>query len=54
MESNDYILSKTKAEQAAWELMESKGLKDKLTIINPGGVFGDALDKKAGTSTELC
>jgi dihydroflavonol-4-reductase len=26
--------------------MESKGLKDKLTVINPGGVFGDALDKK--------
>ena len=34
--SNDYIISKTKAEQAAWELMESKGLKDKLTVINPG------------------
>ena len=30
--SNDYIISKTKAEQAAWELMESKGLKDKLTV----------------------
>ena len=26
--------------------MESKGLKNKLTTINPGGVFGDALDKK--------
>ena len=49
--SNDYIISKTKAEQAAWELMESKGLKDKLTVINPGGVFGDALDKKTNTST---
>ena len=49
--SNDYATSKTKAEQAAWELMESKGLKDKLTVINPGGVFGDALDKKTNTST---
>ena len=48
----DYFLSKTKAEKAAWELMESKGLKNKLTMINPGGVFGDALDKKGGTSIE--
>ncbi len=48
----DYFLSKTKAEKAAWELMESKELKNKLTTINPGGVFGDALDKKGGTSIE--
>ena len=31
--STDYIVSKTKAEKAAWELMESKGLKDKLTVL---------------------
>ena len=49
---NDYFLSKTKAEKAAWELMESKGLKNKLTTICPGGVFGDALDKIGGTSIE--
>ena len=49
---SDYFLSKTKAEKAAWEFMESKGLKNKLTTINPGGVFGDALDKKGGTSIE--
>ena len=49
---NDYFLSKTLAEKAAWEIMESKGLKNKLTTINPGGVFGDALDKKGGTSIE--
>ena len=48
----DYFLSKTKAERLAWELMESKGLKNKLTTICPGGVFGDALDKKGGTSIE--
>ena len=46
---SDYFLSKTKAERAAWDFMESKGLKNKLTSINPGGVFGDALDKKGGT-----
>ena len=49
---SDYFLSKTKAEKAAWRLMESKGLKNKLTTINPGGVFGDALDKNGGTSIE--
>ncbi len=49
---SDYFLSKTKAEKAAWRLVESKGLKNKLTTINPGGVFGDALDKKGGTSIE--
>ena len=32
--------------------MESKGLKDKLTVINPGGVNGDALDDKENTSTK--
>ena len=32
--------------------MERKGLKSKLTTICPGGVFGDALDKKGGTSIE--
>ena len=49
---NDYFVSKTKAERAAWDFMESKGLKNKLTTICPGGVFGDALDKKGGTSIE--
>ena len=49
---SDYFLSKTKAERAAWDFMKSKGLKNKLTSINPGGVFGDALDKKGGTSIE--
>ena len=49
---NDYFLSKTKAEKAAWEFMESKDVKNKLTTINPGGVFGNALDKKGGTSIE--
>ena len=47
---NDYFVSKTKAERAAWDFMESKGLKNKLTTICPGAVFGDALDKKEKTS----
>ena len=47
---NDYFVSKTKAERAAWDFMESKGFKNKLTCICPGGVFGDALDAKEKTS----
>ena len=49
---SDYFLSKTVAEKAAWEFMESQKLKQKLTVINPGGVFGDALDSKKCTSIE--
>ena len=49
---NDYFLSKTVAEKAAWDLMRAKGIKNKLTCINPGGVFGDALDTKGCTSIE--
>ena len=49
---SDYFLSKTAAEKAAWDFMKSKGFKERLTTINPGGVFGDALDKKGGTSIE--
>ena len=47
---NDYFVSKIKAEKAAWEFMENKGLKNKLICICPGGVFGDALDAKEKTS----
>jgi nucleoside-diphosphate-sugar epimerase len=47
---NDYFVSKIKAERAAWDFMESKGLKNKLISICPGGVFGDALDTKEKTS----
>ena len=43
MSDNVVPVSKTKAERTAWEFMESKGLKNKLTTINPGGVFGLSL-----------
>ena len=50
--TTDYFVSKTRAEKAAWELMESKGLKNKLTCINPGFVLGDFLNEKSCTSME--
>ena len=41
------------SELSCFFLMESKGLKNKLTSINPGLTkFGDAIDKKGGTSIE--
>ena len=50
--TTDYFVSKTRAEKAAWDLMESKGLKNSLTCINPGFVLGDFLNEKSCTSME--
>lgn len=45
---NPYIVSKTKAEQRAWELVEGTSLK--LTTILPSAVLGPVLEKDIGTS----
>lgn len=45
-----YIVSKTRAERAAWEHVRSKGATGKLVVVNPGFVLGPALDKDIGTS----
>jgi dihydroflavonol-4-reductase len=45
-----YIVSKTRAEQAAWQHMQSQGARDKLVVVNPGFVLGPTLDKQIGTS----
>ena len=50
--TTDYFVSKTRAEIAAWDLMESNGIKNKLTCINPGFVLGDFLNEKSCTSME--
>ena len=50
--TTDYFVSKTRAEIAAWDLMESYGIKNKLTCINPGFVLGDFLNEKSCTSME--
>lgn len=46
-----YEASKTLAERTAWELADQYGLA--LTTINPGVVFGPAMDGNYGTSLEL-
>ncbi len=46
-----YEASKTLAERAAWELADQHGLR--LTTINPGAVYGPAMDPNYGTSLQL-
>lgn len=47
-----YNLSKTFAEQAAWELIKEQGGPE-LVVINPSIVLGPALEKDYGSSLEL-
>ncbi len=45
-----YIVSKTRAELAAWAYVTERAAKHRLTVVNPGIVFGPALDRDIGTS----
>ena len=38
-----YTRSKTIAERAAWDLVEERGQKDRLAVVNPGAILGPAL-----------
>lgn len=51
--SSAYVKSKTKAEQAAWDFVESEGRGMKLAAVNPGLVLGPPLDGQYGTSVEV-
>lgn len=48
-----YVVSKTEAERAAWNLVEDRGAKARFTTIHPGLVAGPALDRDFGASIEL-
>jgi nucleoside-diphosphate-sugar epimerase len=48
-----YVESKTRAEKAAWELVDKAGRHDDLATINPGAIFGPLLDEDPGTSVGL-
>ena len=48
-----YIVSKTRAEQAAWEWAEKEKWKDRLIVVNPGFVLGPGLDSRIGTSLNV-
>lgn len=48
-----YIVSKTAAEQAAWDAAVIGGFKHRLTMVNPGLVLGPPLDDDVGPSLDL-
>ena len=49
-----YLKSKTFAEKAAWDFMETEAAGDmELSVINPGAVLGPLLDDSFSTSGEL-
>lgn len=45
-----YIVSKTRAERAAWAAARERGAETRLTTINPGLVLGPPLDARVGAS----
>jgi nucleoside-diphosphate-sugar epimerase len=48
-----YIRSKTIAEQAAWALVEERGEKDRLAVVNPGAIIGPVLSDDLSYSMEM-
>lgn len=48
-----YVVSKTEAERAAWNLVKQRGAKDRFTTVHPGLVVGPALDREFGASIEI-
>ncbi|MCA1222168.1 NAD-dependent epimerase/dehydratase family protein [Streptomyces sp. 8L] len=45
-----YIVSKVRAEHAAWQAADRRGMRDRLAVINPGAVVGPLLTDDPGTS----
>ncbi len=48
-----YVLSKTLAEKAAWEFVETEAPEMRLRVVNPTFVLGAPLDENYGTSIEV-
>ncbi len=48
-----YVKSKTLAERAAWDFINSEGNGMELSVVNPVGVFGPVLGADFSTSIEL-
>ncbi|MFF4020478.1 NAD-dependent epimerase/dehydratase family protein [Streptomyces sp. NPDC001843] len=45
-----YVVSKVRAERAAWDIADRRGVRDRLAVINPGAVIGPLLSEDPGTS----
>lgn len=50
---SSYAVSKTRAEQAAWEFAAGEGRGMELAVVNPGLVLGPPLDRKVEASGNL-
>jgi nucleoside-diphosphate-sugar epimerase len=48
-----YAESKLRAEQEAWSIADSFGVRDRLVSINPGAIMGPLLDDDPGTSGDM-
>ena len=48
-----YPVSKTRAERAVWNYVKAQNLKDRLTTVNPGLVFGPDTYKNGGASLAI-
>lgn len=48
-----YVVSKTRAERAAWAAAEAAGARERLCTIHPGFVLGPLLDARSGTSVDV-
>jgi dihydroflavonol-4-reductase len=48
-----YIVSKTRAERAAWQWADKNGWNERLTVINPGFVLGPTVDDQTNTSLDV-
>lgn len=48
-----YARSKTLAERAAWELVEERGAKNRLAVVNPGAILGPVLHDDHSFSLQL-
>ncbi|HKT83668.1 MAG TPA: aldehyde reductase [Solirubrobacterales bacterium] len=47
-----YVRSKTIAEQAAWELAEEEGTRERLAVVNPGAILGPLLHRDPSFSLQ--
>ena len=52
-DNTPYTKSKTIAERAAWDYVNSEGKGLELAVINPTGILGPALSKDVSTSLEI-
>jgi dihydroflavonol-4-reductase len=48
-----YVRSKTIAERAAWELVDERSERERLTTINPGAILGPLLSRDASFSLQV-